>query len=120
MDHIGRKIEKTRIGRTLKKIGESKFFSRKFSLLEWPPCSPDLNPIENIWGILKSKVWSRFPRTVDELWKVAQEEWDLIPQQTIQSLIESMTNRVRSANRGGTSKYWMEQLLLMMFSVKEV
>lgn len=42
---------------------------------EWPPRSPDLNPIENLWAILEDKVVERQPQTQDELCEVLQEEW---------------------------------------------
>lgn len=35
--------------------------------LDWPPYSPDLNPIENIWAIIKQHIASRMPRTDEEL-----------------------------------------------------
>jgi hypothetical protein len=28
-------------------------------LMDWPAQSPDLNPIENIWGLLKDKLYDR-------------------------------------------------------------
>ena len=39
---------------------------------DWPPQSPELNLIES--SILKTDVSRKFPRTVDKLWEVAQEE----------------------------------------------
>jgi transposase len=33
------------------------------TLIEWPPWSPDVNPIENVWNVLKARVYARFPQT---------------------------------------------------------
>jgi hypothetical protein len=47
-------------------------------LHERPSTSPDLNPIENVWRILKQhiKARSRFPTTVAAMRVAVQEEWD--------------------------------------------
>jgi transposase len=33
-------------------------------LVDWPPNSPDLNPIENLWKMLKAKIIKLYPELV--------------------------------------------------------
>lgn len=62
-----------------------------------PAHSPDLNPIENMWSIVKTKLRrrSRIPTSEDELWRAIQEEWDAIPIRTVNRLVDGMPKRVR-------------------------
>ncbi len=53
---------------------------------DWPACSPDLSPIENVWRILKCKMRQRRPRTVAHLKTCLQEEWDKITPETLHHL----------------------------------
>ncbi|GFV53969.1 transposable element Tcb2 transposase [Trichonephila clavipes] len=60
--------------------------------MEWPACSPDMNPIEHVWDALGRRVSGRQPppQTLQELERALLEEWDRIPQLVINSLIDSM------------------------------
>jgi transposase len=42
--------------------------------MEWPANSPDLNPIENVWRLLKYRVGRRFPKTADQVRQFIEEE----------------------------------------------
>ena len=67
-------------------------------VMEWPPYSPDLNPIENLWGILSRSVYNngRQYSNVNELKTAIKLAWDEIPQSYIDNLIASMPSRVFS------------------------
>lgn len=85
------------------------FKSRKIDVLPWPAYSPDLNPIENLWGILVRKVYEggrQFYRTND-LKKAIEDCWAKIELHVLQNLVESMPNRIFQVIRlnGAKTKY---------------
>ncbi|GFT11336.1 transposable element Tc1 transposase [Trichonephila clavipes] len=53
--------------------------------LVWPACSPDLNPIKNVWDALGRQVAGRNypPTNKNTLIRVLTEEWDKLPQQLL-------------------------------------
>lgn len=55
------------------------WFSRQtFELLDWPPLSPDLNPIENVWSFMERDWPQIHPRNADTLNAVVQERWNIL------------------------------------------
>lgn len=62
-------------------------------VLEWPANSPDLNPIENIWGIVKTNVEKRKPQNLGDLESFLVEEWDAVPETTLKNAVQSMRKR---------------------------
>lgn len=82
--------------------------SKKIQTLDWPGNSPDLNPIENLWTVLKDKVSEKQPGSAMELEKAIKEVWvrDLSAEYC-RSLVESMPRRLEAVikARGGPTKY---------------
>ena len=69
-----------------------------FQVLEWPAQSPDLNPIEHLWAILKRRLsqYDAPPRGMVQLWERIEEEWEKIDSDICKRLIESMPARVEA------------------------
>ncbi|GFX86296.1 transposable element Tcb2 transposase [Trichonephila clavipes] len=64
--------------------------------LEWPAHSPDLNPIENVWDALRRQVAGRNypPTNKNTPIRALTEEWDKLPQQLLDNVVQSMVRRV--------------------------
>jgi transposase len=77
------------------KLSRAFFGSQNIDLLDWPPNSPDLNPIENIWSILKSNVGKLNSTNPRELEDFAMQEWAKIPQSLIRRTILSLPSRCK-------------------------
>ncbi len=63
---------------------------------DWPSMSPDLNPIEQLWGILKRKVEERKVYNIHQLHDVIMDEWKRTPVATCEALVNSMPKRVKA------------------------
>ena len=50
--------------------------------MEWPAKSPDMNPIENVWGLLKRRISRRIrpDDILQDLEDALIEEWNDLPQ----------------------------------------
>ena len=75
--------------------------------MDWPSMSPDLNPIEHLWGILKRKVEVCKVSNIYQLRDVVLEECKSIPVATCEALVNSMPRRVKAVldTDGGHTKY---------------
>ncbi|GBC50422.2 IS630 family transposase [Rhizophagus irregularis DAOM 181602=DAOM 197198] len=64
-------------------------------VMDWPSNSPDLNPIENLWAIVKRNTELRRPKNLNELDVFLHEEWVKIPNNLLINLVNSMPQRCR-------------------------
>ena len=77
--------------------------------VDHPPQSPDLNPIEDVWNLLKRRFHQRpiAPINEAELLEATQDEWGRITPEDYLGSILSMLDRIQAmiVTRGGPTRY---------------
>jgi transposase len=81
-----------------------------------PAYSPDLNPIENLWALMKAEIYHQYPElewapdtegTLEELIEAAKVAWHTIEQDVHVNLVDTMGHRIAAtiAADGWYTKY---------------
>ena len=63
---------------------------------DWPPHSPNLNVIENVWKMLGDKHEGTEFTNFNDLWSFSENEFYSIPDSYIQNVFESIPRRIRA------------------------
>jgi len=93
------------------------FAENGYTVMKWPPYSPDMNPIEHVWIELKKGIERMYPelatrggapKTVKPLIAdAAVHSWECMSEQLLDNLVESMPRRVEALYeaKGWYTKY---------------
>lgn len=88
----------------------SDFNERRIRLKRFPPQSPDLNPIEDVWNIMKDWIQRNHPQIIEDLEQlrlIVQSAWDAVGRERLGWLISTMPQRIQAViNARGGPTVW--------------
>ncbi len=79
----------------------------EFTLLKWPPQSPDLNPIEQLWDVVEIHIMDVQPINLLLLCDDIMSIWTKLSEDCFQHLVESMPQRIKTVLKAkvGPTRY---------------
>jgi len=82
-------------------------FNNGIQCIDFPPYSPDLNPIENLWADLARRVENFQCDSMEELQDIVAEEWKETDKELLRKLARSMPERCQAVidARGDHTKF---------------
>ena len=84
----------------------------KNSLEFWPPNSPDLSPIEELWAIVEEQLSKYTFNSIEEMSKKLQYIWNRIPKLICRHLIDSFDKKIQLIKDNGeraNKRYHLEK-----------
>ena len=79
--------------------------------MNWSAQSPDLNPIENLWRIIKIRISARRHQihSIEAMKKAILKKWETLTKKDFRKCIESMPKRCQLVIKAKKSsiKYWL-------------
>ena len=80
------------------------------NVLQWPAQGPYLNPIENVWSIMKRclRMLPKHPTTADKLLELLCDSWNKLPEDYFRKFSDSIVRHCNAIKNGSdsSSKYW--------------
>jgi len=89
------------------RVAKQYFEEENIEKLEFPPQSPDLNPIEHLWTILDANIFRGRRISPKNFFSELENAWNNLDSQKLKNLVESMPKRLRAVinNHGSVTKY---------------
>ncbi|GFX93545.1 hypothetical protein TNCV_1094851 [Trichonephila clavipes] len=89
--------------------------------LVWPARSPDLNPIENVWNALGRQVSGRNypPTNKNTLIRALTEEWDKLPQQLLDNVVQSMVISATCTSPAGGIPAFCRHVFALLHAIND-
>ena len=84
--------------------------------LNWPPRSPDLIPLENVWGIMKRRIRSlaKQPETLIDLEQCVVNEWNAISCILLKNLYNGIQAKGYPIRKGNLSSLFVNLIAALL------